>query len=285
MRVIVDGQVREGAAVTVDLSGSDVTPEGVRAAVAGTASSSLVSVEAPDPGPAFEYVGHVGPDTDPPVRAALAAAARSRGDVPPQQPAVAAARETLESLDVPASPTEADLGTARERVAEARAAEDSLHEQVAALRGRVAARREVGADVAGVVEDLRAAAGDLSAAETERVAAQQRLDRLRRRAREARDIRRRRLRLQDRLANLEREARAWLADRVHSEFCVALSSLPGEATPGESPGTVDGDPVTAALAVVRVADTSAPVVLSADRFGDAASARRRLDAAVLRVRT
>lgn len=147
------------------------------------------------------------------------------------------------------------------------------------------------ADADAVDEDPVAAAEaayqdavrELSEVETERIAGEQRLARLREVAREARDERDRRLRLEDRVANLERRVRLSLARSVYEEFAAAVDRLPGAGTAGDAPGEYDGPPATAALAVVRVARLSAPVVLVGRRFSDATSAHERLRAPVVRL--
>jgi hypothetical protein len=140
---------------------------------------------------------------------------------------------------------------------------------------------------------LRAAIATASERETEVLAAEQALARERERARTARDARERRLMLEDRVGRLERDVRARLADAGWSVFADAVESVPGgddavesvpgcdDAVVGGEPGTFVGDDVTAALAVVRVADVDAPVVLAAGRFGDADVAHRVLDAPVV----
>jgi hypothetical protein len=292
-----------------------------------------VRVDCPDPGPAFEHVGHLRPEPSTSLRAALAAAARSRGDEPPEADALAAAREELASHDVPT----VDVAAAERRVAAAGEAERELRERVAALRGRVQALRETadhreptgagngteagagngdddrpgtadggrgraldrgrdgGSDAAtGTSGDAvdpvaeaevayRDAIRELTEAETERIAAQQRLEGLRERIRTARDARRRRLELQDRVANLERAARESLAGLVYEEFAAAVASMPGDGDPGDAPGEFEGDPATARLAVARVADLDAPIVDALGRFPDVRTAARRLDAAVIRL--
>lgn len=277
-----------------------------------------VRVDCPEPGPAFAHVGHLHPDLALSVRGALAAAARSRGHEPPEADALASARAELASQDVPT----VDLEAVERRVAGAGDRERELRERVAALRGRVQALREAtveptrgtivegespvdgelstaGADgsrrrgddgspapadpVAEAEADYREAIRELTEAETERIAAEQRLEGLRDRLRGARDARRRRFVLQDRVANLERAARESLAGAVYEEFAAAVAAMPGTGDPGEAPGEFEGDPVTAALAVARVAALDAPVVDATDRFPDAATAAKHLDAAVIRV--
>ncbi|MFC6990001.1 hypothetical protein ACFQJD_17205 [Haloplanus sp. GCM10025708] len=177
-----------------------------------------------------------------------------------------------------------DVAAIRRRVAEAGDDEAHLRERVAALRGRVQALREADGETAADAEaELESAITELSEVETERIAAEQSLSRAEARERAARDRRERRLELADRLANLERGARADLAATVYDEFTAAVATLPGDGDAGGEPGEYDGDAVTAALGVARVAPLRAPVVLAADRFDDAATAADRLDAPVVRL--
>ncbi|MFB6109158.1 MAG: hypothetical protein ABEJ82_10040 [Haloplanus sp.] len=280
MRVTVD-RVYEGRAV--DLGETDVDAAAVVRAVRASDAESAASVvvECPDPGPLYDHVG-VLPPSGFDRRAALAAAARSVGHTAAEASALADARERLASLSPPAP----DLRAARRRVAEAGAEEERLRERVAELRGRLAERRETGADAASVEDALSAAVGRLSEVETERIAAEQALDRAEREARAARDRRQRRLELQDRVANLEREVRADLARSVWPRFAAAVETVPGgtEVTVGDAPGTYEGDPTTAALAVARLGRLDAPVVLDGlGRFADATAAASTLDAPVVRV--
>jgi hypothetical protein len=137
--------------------------------------------------------------------------------------------------------------------------------------------------VAAAEAAYRDAVRELSEVETERIAGEQRLARLREVARETRDERDRRLRLEDRVANLERRVRLSLAQSVYGEFAAAVDRLPGAGAAGDAPGEYEGPPATAALAVVRVADTAAPVVLAGRRFPDARTASERLRAPVVRL--
>jgi len=274
MRVAVGG--REASGRGVDLRDAAVDADTLVAAVRDPADDR---VRCPDPGPAHEHVGLVGPDTTLSLRAALAAAARSRGASAPQDADAATAAAELDALDAPA----VDLAAARERAADAGESVDALREEVARLRGQVEARREVGADAGAAEAALADAARRLSEAETERVAAEQALERARLAAREARDERERALELADRRDNRRREARAHLARETYDAFRTALDAVPGEASPGERPTAYAGDDVTAALAVARVAALDAPVVLGCGRFDDPVEAAETLDAPVLLV--
>lgn len=273
----VDGRTRCGAVVDVrDCEGSadaDCATGGAAVAAAVRGEPSPCGAVCPAPGPVHECAGHVHPGLSLSVRPALAAAARSRGLSAPQDDALAEVREELATFDEspadgPASPTDADAAPPDETEVE------RLREEVAALRGRVRTLTDQGRDADDERERLREAAARLSELTTERVAAAER----RRRDRRRRDRRERRLRLQDRESNLARDARAHLVDHVREAFADAVA---------DRDPTVDdrlaADDVTAALAVLRVADVRAPVVLAVDRFADPARAARWLDAPVVRV--
>jgi hypothetical protein len=241
-------------------------------------------VVAPPPGPVYEHVAHLSSEARFDRRGALAAVARARGHEPPQAADLAARRADLARLTPPAH---ADVRTARRRVAEAGAETDRLRERVATLRGRLNALRERGDDDADAVQaDLTEATTRLSEVATERVAARQRLDRLEAEAREARDARAERLRLEDRVANLERAARRSLSAAVYDAFAAAVASLPPpfDAEAGASPGEFEGSALAAVVATARVAPLRAPVVVDGDvaaAFGGPAATRAFLDAPVL----
>ncbi len=290
MRVVVGDAVRRGRAVELTDAGAD--PDALLRAVRGDPVSG-VSVECPPPGPVHDHVGHVRPGMSVSLRGALAAAARTRGETPPQADAVADLRARLADPAAPNAESEAagappgdGPAAARRRAAEAGERERRLRERVATLRGRVQAVREADPDseaTADAEAELRSTMAELASVETERIAAEQRLERAERAARDARDARERRLRAEDRLANLERDARAHLAAAVYDAFAAAVDTLPGRADPGNDPAAFAGDEVTAALGVVCVARLDAPVVVSTRRFDDAAEAAARFDAPVIRV--
>jgi len=277
VRLVVDGVERRGEAV--DATDLDVAPETLAGAVAGETVDG-VCLDCPAPGPVHERVGVVREGASPPLRGALAAAARSLGERAPQRERLERVRSRLADEESP----DLDLAAARRRVAAAGEEEARLRERVATLRGRVDALADAGE--AEARRDAEAALAEatrrLTEAETERIAAEQRLDDLERRAREARDRREERLALADRAANLERAAREHLAGAVYDRFRAAVATLPGDGDAGAAPGDYEGDPTLAALAVVRVAALDAPVVVATDRLGGAARTADRLDAPAVR---
>lgn len=228
-------------------------------------------VACPTPGPAHAHLGWLHPDLTLNRRAAFAAVARSRGATAPRVGQFRAVAAELRSIDA-GSTTTAEI---RERAATAGAERDRLRERVATLQGEVRARREAGLDASDATDELAAAARELSAATTEREAARQALARARETARVAYDRRERRLRLQDRAANLQRAARATLADRVRPEIVGVLDRL------GRSPLDEADDPAVA-LAAATVATFDAPVVLELDR-DDPGVATRAFDVPVVRL--
>jgi chromosome segregation ATPase len=275
VRVIVDGRTYEGRAV--DLTEVDVSATAIVESIG--AENPPIRVDCPAPEGAHEHVRRLPPSTFD-RRAALAAAARALGHASPARSALDDARSELAEVSTPP----VDVDAARRRVAETGEREEHLRERVAELRGRLQARRETGADTTAVEAQLNEATSRLAEAETERIAAEQALERAEAVAREARDRRERRLELEDRVANLEREVRQDLAAAVWERFRTALQSVPGTATVGSTPGTYDGDRVTAALAVARLAPLDAPVVVDGlDRFGGAEAAASTLRAPVIYV--
>jgi hypothetical protein len=272
MRVTVEDRSYKGRAI--DLTGADVSAATVFRATRG--ETTRVRIDCPQPGRVHDHVGRLPPETFD-RRGALAAAARAQGYASPAESALDEARAELADM----SPPSVDVSAARRRVAETGEAEDRLRERVAELRGRLQARRETGADTAAVEAQLHEAARQLSEAETERIAAEQALERAESEARAARDRRERRLELEDRVANLEREVRRELSAAVWDEFRAALRSVSAMEA-GATPGTYEGDPETAALAVARLAPLDAPVVVAGlDRIDDVATAASTLQSPVI----
>nr|WP_254282318.1 hypothetical protein [Haloarcula salina] len=206
------------------------------------------------------------------TRTALAAAARSRGEETPHDTEIAAHREELTAID----PSPPELVEATEAIPDAAVAD--LRETVAAHRGRITARRAVGADADAARADLRDAATTLSERETRRAAARETRELRREAARAYRDRLERRREVADALANARRAARATLVDRLADEFAAALAVVPGQ-TPDDP---FDASPVTAALAVLRLAETPAPIALEVDRFPSPVASSDALDAPVVR---
>ena len=267
----------------VDLP-ADLDPERLARAVrsgevpAGDDGRPRLAVHCRRPAPVHDRVGCITPDTGIRIRTALAAAGRARGLGTPHDPAIRRLEARHERL-VPPGEATPDLAETRAALAEASAATDRHQERVAAARGRLQARREADLPADPAAEDLEAAAGELAAAETAAVAARQALDRDRDRARAHRERLAERFRVADALANRRRAARAALVERLAGAYAAAVRAAPGPDP--EDPFAAD--PVTAALAVARVARGTAPVVLAVDRFPDAGAAAAWLGTPVCRV--
>jgi hypothetical protein len=273
----VDGTTRRGRSITLP---ARVEPRTVAHAVRqGTATEGgvTVRVHARQPHNVHERVGCLAPGMGLKIRTALAEAARARGWRTHLDSEIRACRERLSDIAVE------DVSTTdeRERLATASAETERHRERVAEQRGELAARRDHGTDTDAATEQFRDAVRDLSEAETSATAARQTLRRRRTEARAARDRLERRLALEDDLANLRREARGLLVERARDAYERAVTAVPG-APPRPDP--FDVGPVTAALAVARVATFDAPVVLACDRFDDAEAASAWLGAPVIRVR-
>ena len=286
--ITVDGRCRRGRAR--DLRGQGLAPEALVDAVreASTPGPTVsppprVRVDCDAASVVNAHVGRIPPATFD-LHGALVAAARSRGVVVPAVRLLERARAELR--ETAGEGVAVDRREAKRRVADAGSEERRLDERVAALRGRLNALREVGADASAVetVEaELTETVGQLTEVETERIAAEQRLGQIERATRTDRDRRQRRLRLTDRVGNFRRRVRRDLVERVYDDFAAAVEALPGDADPGSSPAEYAGDPTTAALAVASIARTDAPVVLTTGRFCSPAEAATRLDAPVLRL--
>jgi len=203
-------------------------------------------------------------------RAALAAAARSRGVETSVDEPLREARGRLGALDEPVPSPAA----ARRAVAEAESKLDAQRERVATLRGRLEAGEDAETESA-----YREAVRALSEVETDYHAAIERLTAARERARSARDTRERRLRLQDRVGNLERTARQ---ERVSAMRPTADDTV-ADAPDAEAASYAEAAPVTAALALVRVGVVRPPVVLACRRFPDAPTAEAWLRSPVIRL--
>ncbi|MFC7129928.1 hypothetical protein [Haloferax chudinovii] len=304
-----DGSVYEGSAIDLASESVDIDADAVVAAVRADDGTDATDpgplrIDCPSPGPGHDRLGRVPVSASSPSRGwLLAAVGRSRGRRAPVADDLARLEARLaEHRDRAAEEVEADeregvdtsaaaLRDARRRVAAAGDDESRLRERVATLRGRVNAHRDAGDDeaTAAAREELVSAATELSEVETERVAAEQRLSALERAVRADRDGREARLKLADAVENRRREARAHFAAELGEAFEAALrdlASLPATATPAvdspPGPAALESDPVARALAAVRLADLSAPVVLSCGRFSDAEAAADWLGVPVVR---
>lgn len=255
----------------------------VRTGGRSPADGPTLAVDARAPGPLHDRVGCLTSDPSIRPRTALAVAARSRGWRTPVDERLAATRERLAAARI--EDDHPETATYRQTLAEAEADIDRLRERAATARGRMqagasATERSDGDDSrASPLED---AIRDLSEAETTAAAAREKHRRARDAARSTRDTLQERLRLADEVANLEREARRHLIARARGPYEAALRSVPAvDAGAIETP--FDAAPDAMALAIARLGDVVAPVVLACDRFDSAAAAARWLDAPVVRL--
>jgi hypothetical protein len=273
MRIRFAGVERRGPAV--DWRDADVDATALLDAICDPTDER---VRCAAPGPVHERVGFLHRDCSVSPVAALAEAARSRGESTEYDAELRAVGVDLAEVDAP----DVDLEAARERVAETAADVDALREQVARASGRVEAKRDGSQDPGDAEADLETATRELAAAETDHHAAREALARARERAQAARDARERRLQLEDRRENLRRAARRALADRYAGRFRRGLAALP---TPGEpaGPRAYGGPDWAVAAAVARVAAVQAPLVVTSAVFERPTRARAALDAPVVLV--
>jgi hypothetical protein len=259
--VIVRYDGRTWCGSVADLRDSGLDSGDALAAVRG--ETSPCAVHCPTPGQFHDRVGHVHPAMGLKIRTALADAARSRGAVPPQDEKRARLQDRRDAIDVAKRPPQRSDAPAADA--------QSLQERVAQLRGRVTALEECGRDASDERAKLRETAARLSEIETTRLAAEEYRDQ----TRADRDRRERRMTLEDRIANLERGARAHLVERYRERYERALFALAPTADP------FDADPVAAALALLRIGSVDAPVVLTTTPLASPAATAAWIEAPVI----
>jgi len=267
---------REYTGPAIELAGAVEGARLVEAIREQDADAGEPQVTCPPPGPLFDHVGHVHEGMGLRTRTALARAGRSLGLETPVDDDLTEAHDDLAGLETAGD----ERANKREAVATHEQSVSELRERVAAARGRLAAKREAGEDTTEAAADLQAAIKALADEETEAVAARQELTERRAAAEAHRDRCERRRKLEDRIANLERQARQHLVQQCRERFVAALDALPGPAVDGDP---FAADPVPAALAIARVGDVRAPLVLDCDRFGSAATAHDWLGCPVVRL--
>lgn len=261
MELSVEGT--EWTGEVIDLRDRGVDRDAVVAAIRG--DPSPYDAHCPDPGLLHGRVGVVTPDVSVQPKTALAVAARSQGLSAPQDDRVEALRAERDAVEIPAVPATPDAPPADDVT--------RLRERVAALRGEVQTLESTGHDPTEARDRLRDVAGRLAEVETERAARQQASERLR----AVRDARERRLRIEDRLANAEREARSHLVEQLRQQFTDAVGSLV------ETDDPVDAPPDVLALAILRVGDVDAYAIVCVDRFDSPRASAEWLDAPVIRL--
>ncbi len=271
----IDGVTVRG--VAVDLRPWSIDAGDAAAAIRGRADECTVACSRP--GSLFDAVGVVDPSLNVSLRRVLAAVARRRGYRADAAEELRQVRVELATL----APPSCDRSKQRRQVATAGADEAELAERVATIRGELQARRDAGVDVSATEKRLSDAVAALTDARTERLSAEQALDRAREDSRPSRNRRDQRLQLQDRERNLQRVIHRELAGAVYDEFKAAVRRVPGGAETGRSVDGYDGDDVTVALAVLRMLRTATPAVLAVDRFDGPKRAAHTLGVPVLRV--
>ena len=278
--------------VTVSVAGDSLTGRGVDLSDHGVCLSPTALAERLPRGadwrdrPEFEAdrsFATVTPDP-PPARRLAAIAARSRGVTTPVDDALAAVATADDRGADTADPP--DLATARERVVTMGNEVERLREQVATLRGQLQSVRETDAELTDVRRELDVAMQALTEAETDELAAEQRLSRARERARAHRDIHECQLRQHDARRNRAREARTHLAAAVADRLAAATERVAdttdrGQAAFDPDTGTVTGDETTFHLAALAVAETTEPVVVGVVGPADPAVLAELLDVPVV----
>lgn len=270
--VEIDGTRHVGPAI--DLRSTALSPPTVRAAVCDGTAGPL-TVEAPPPGPVYEYVGTLVPDRTYATQAALAATARARGLCSQHATTLTELAAEIDRLAASSGETAAE---AKQTIATTDV--ETLRERLDTLRGRIEEQRQTGSADPALVEEFRDLAATLSERKLETTAAEQAHRQAQAANAQRREQLERRLQLQDRYHNLERQARRELADRLETQFTRALAAVPGDSTATDSKLPTD---VTAALAVARLAPVRAPVVVACGRFETAVAARAALHAPVVLV--
>lgn len=271
--------VRCGRVVSIEQS---VDPATVVDSVRSAASDSeaAVAVSAATPQPIHDNVGYLHHGIGLRIRTALARAGRSRGLTTPYDEALRDRRNELNSFTDHCDPVE----PYRRKLAETREETETLREEVAAARGRLQAEQEGESEPTDTASALENAIRRLSEVETSAVAARQQLERARTNAREQRDRRERKRELEDKIANLERRARSHLVETLRNEYETALSQVPEHTNiPQTANDPFAAESLPAALAIARVADLSAPLVLACDCFESARTASEWLDVSVLQI--
>jgi hypothetical protein len=275
VRCRVGDVVRHGRAIRID---QHVDGPAVVAAVRDGTTDDEIAVDTPQPDPVYDHVGYLHSEMGLRTRSALAKAERSRGQTTPYDEQLAQARKRRESLS--ADTGEKTLQARRQAVAAQTRQTEQRRERVATLRGKLQAAREHGEESAAVAQELEAAIRELSEIETAVEAARQQLETARQAARQRRDERERIRRLDDQIENLQRRARAHLVEEATDRYAEAVAAAPGSDDPADP---FEAAPVTAGLAIARIASLSAPLVLGCDRFESVTAASEWLDAPVLKI--
>lgn len=275
IRVRIRSAVYEGPVLRIP---QPVSPPAVVDAVRGDGPPH-VDVSGASPGPVHSHVGFIHDGMGLRHRTALARAGRTRGMETPYDGELATLREKRERLDEAIDGEQSSTAaTHREQIAATDAEVSTLREAVASARGKLEVCRANDLETASAAEELRNTISELSERETEHHAARELLDRSQSNRRAKRDRLEERFRLTDRIANLERQARAFIVDDLHETYCEAFRRIAVLSPPKEP---FESSPVDAAIAIASIADLSAPIVLVADRFEDPANARAVLEVPII----
>lgn len=280
MRIELNGSVWCGQAI--DLSEVSFAPdtETVVGTIRDMTEHTTIEIECASPGPFHKHIGWIRTGMKLRTRTALAAIARSRGLSAPQDKKRERVLARLAALRNATARDETEkrttTATLRRRLAEASNEIDRHRERIAQLQGRVQALREDSEAAVEASEMLEDAIRELSEHETEHTAVEQSLKQRRERQRRLHDTREERLALEDRAANLARDARRYLVKELETEFETTVEVVPGRSGMG-----FDADTVTTALAIARLGESDAPIVLECDRFTSAQAAADWLNAPVI----
>lgn len=266
----------------IDLTQQPVDAQNLLAAIR-EGNDRTIEITCPRPGPVYDHVGRIRQGMELHTRTALAAVARSRGLCAPQDQERKAIHKRLSELELPEAVEELD--EIHKRVAETSADIDRLRERVARLQGKADAHRETESELE-TLTSLQDALRELSEVETERAAAKQRLERMRKRQRLVHDVQVERFELEDRAANLKRDARRYLVTKLTPAFEATVISLENHTTAGSgefAESAFEVDSVSTALALARLASIETPIVLECDRFDSVEAAADWLDLPVIRL--
>lgn len=268
--------VRSGPAVTAEQS---IPLEPIVRAIecsepVAITDERTVAIDCESPRAVHEHIGHIQPEMALRTRTALATAGRTRGTETPYDEEIERVESELASIAV----EDCELEAHRRACVDEQQQLRQIKETVATARGRLAASREHDLGTEELEAELQAAIRRLAEAETMTTAATQNHQQARKRARAERDRRERAFRLEDRLANLRREARSWLVEELKAEFASAVRELAGNI---DDP--FEARPAVAAAAIAWVAEYTAPVVVEAALFESAETAHEYLGGPVIRV--
>lgn len=284
MRIELNGSVWCGRAIDLSSITDAPDPETIVRAIRDVNENTAIEIKCTRPGPTHEHVGWIRPGMNLRTRTALAAVARSRGLSAPQDEKRERVLKRLTALQSSATTEETDrrtkTGTLRRRLAATSDEIDRHRERVARLHGRVQALREDSETAVEASDMLENAIRELSERETEHAAVEQALKRRRERQRRLHDTRDERLTLEDRAANLARDARRYLVKELEAEFETTVETVPG-ATTAQTEMGFDADTVTTALAIARLGKIDAPIVLECDRFTRTQAAADWLNAPII----